>query len=230
MRFWSPPELCDILVSELLGSIVDNELSPECIDGAQRVMKTNAISIPESYTSFLAPLSSSSLYQKAKAYNDQKHLETPFVVYFRDVYIVSKPQPVWDFQHPNKIEMNPLGHSDFNIHNTRYSQKTFKILQDSVIHGMAAYFESVLYQDVIISINPETHSPDMTSWFPMYFPLKSPLFIPANSDIELHIWRLTDSRKVWYEWSAIALIDGQRIVSDSSAIHNKDGESSWIGL
>jgi len=29
----------DILVSELLGSFGDNELSPECLDGAQRFLK-----------------------------------------------------------------------------------------------------------------------------------------------------------------------------------------------
>lgn len=30
MRFWDAPQLADILVSELLGSFGDNELSPEC--------------------------------------------------------------------------------------------------------------------------------------------------------------------------------------------------------
>jgi protein arginine N-methyltransferase 5 len=38
MRSWQPPKLVDILISELLGSFGDNELSPECLDGAQRVM------------------------------------------------------------------------------------------------------------------------------------------------------------------------------------------------
>jgi protein arginine N-methyltransferase 5 len=37
MRDWQPAELCDIMVSELLGSLGDNELSPECLDGAQKV-------------------------------------------------------------------------------------------------------------------------------------------------------------------------------------------------
>lgn len=36
----------DILVSELLGSWGDNELSPECLDGAQRFLKEDGISIP----------------------------------------------------------------------------------------------------------------------------------------------------------------------------------------
>jgi len=39
MRQWSPPELADIIVSELLGSFGDNELSPECLDGAQHFLK-----------------------------------------------------------------------------------------------------------------------------------------------------------------------------------------------
>jgi len=39
MRTWQAPEQADILVSELLGSFGDNELSPECLDGAQKFLK-----------------------------------------------------------------------------------------------------------------------------------------------------------------------------------------------
>lgn len=39
MRQWVAPEKADILVSELLGSFGDNELSPECLDGVQRHLK-----------------------------------------------------------------------------------------------------------------------------------------------------------------------------------------------
>lgn len=39
MRSLEIPELVDILISELLGSFGDNELSPECLDGAQRFLK-----------------------------------------------------------------------------------------------------------------------------------------------------------------------------------------------
>jgi len=38
MRSWKPAKLVDILISELLGSFGDNELSPECLDGAQTVL------------------------------------------------------------------------------------------------------------------------------------------------------------------------------------------------
>ena len=39
MRVWQAPEKADIIVSELLGSFGDNELSPECLDGAQKFLK-----------------------------------------------------------------------------------------------------------------------------------------------------------------------------------------------
>lgn len=72
----------DILVSELLGSFGDNELSPECLDGAQRLLKADGISIPCSYTSFLAPVTTSKLYDAVKGYKDLEHYETPYVVKF----------------------------------------------------------------------------------------------------------------------------------------------------
>jgi len=43
MRDWKAPEKADIIVSELLGSFGDNELSPECLDGAQRFLKGDFI-------------------------------------------------------------------------------------------------------------------------------------------------------------------------------------------
>lgn len=50
MRAWESPVLADILVSELLGSFGDNELSPECLDGAQKYLRPGGISIPCKYT------------------------------------------------------------------------------------------------------------------------------------------------------------------------------------
>ena len=51
-----PREQADVLVSELLGSWGDNELSPECLDGAMSVMKAGGICIPCSYTSFIGEM------------------------------------------------------------------------------------------------------------------------------------------------------------------------------
>lgn len=69
MRYWQAPKKADILVSELLGSFGDNELSPECLDGAQRFLREDGISIPAAYTSFLQPVTTSKLWNDVKASN-----------------------------------------------------------------------------------------------------------------------------------------------------------------
>ena len=66
MRVWQPPALAHILVSELLGSFGDNELSPECLDGAQRLLAPHAISIPCQYTSYLQPITASKAWGDAR--------------------------------------------------------------------------------------------------------------------------------------------------------------------
>ena len=45
MRSFSPDERADIIVSELLGSFGDNELSPECLDGVMRCLNRKHSSI-----------------------------------------------------------------------------------------------------------------------------------------------------------------------------------------
>ncbi|KAJ3157323.1 hypothetical protein HDU89_002736 [Geranomyces variabilis] len=240
MRFWTAPEKCDILISELLGSFGDNELSPECLDGAQRFLKDDGISIPESYTAFISPMSSTKLHGEVTSYKDLEHVETPYVVKFRAVHELADPQPVWTFTHPDRrvggVVGMDLGSPNFNIHNTRYAARTFETATDSLMHGVAGYFEATLYKDVMISIHPKTHSPGMFSWFPIFFPLKTPLHLPVNSSVTIHFWRLCDARKVWYEWTAIPGGAGgdasqqQPIMGTASALHNIDGRSSWIGL
>ena len=66
MRAWQAPEPADVLVSELLGSFGDNELSPECLDGAQRFLTPGGISIPAASTSQLCPVTAAKLWNDAK--------------------------------------------------------------------------------------------------------------------------------------------------------------------
>ncbi|KAL8685158.1 MAG: hypothetical protein Q9218_007941, partial [Villophora microphyllina] len=79
-NFEQVPYGIDILVSELLGSFADNELSPECLDGATRLLSPNGISIPSSYTSFLTPIAAPKLHAdiSRRAENGEKGaVDTP---------------------------------------------------------------------------------------------------------------------------------------------------------
>lgn len=48
----------DILMSELLGSFGDNELSPECLNPTSKFLKKGGIFVPYSYTNYVVPISS----------------------------------------------------------------------------------------------------------------------------------------------------------------------------
>jgi protein arginine N-methyltransferase 5 len=117
MRAWRAPEPADVLVSELLGSFGDNELSPECLDGAQRFLRPGGVSIPAAYTSFLHPVTAHKLWNDARAYDDVEHFETPYVVKLFRVSPLAPPQPVFTFAHPN---LDPV------IDNTRAATLLFK--------------------------------------------------------------------------------------------------------
>lgn len=111
MRKWSPPHPVDIMVSELLGSWGDNELSPECLDGVQAGLDRECgVSIPCNYTSFLSPISSSKLWTTARN-QGAKALDIPYVVKMHSHFQVAPPQPVFFFAHPNR---------DAQIDNTRW--------------------------------------------------------------------------------------------------------------
>ncbi|XP_042468975.1 protein arginine N-methyltransferase 5-like [Zingiber officinale] len=215
MRCWNAPEKADILVSELLGSFGDNELSPECLDGAQRFLKPDGISIPSSYTSFLQPVTATKLYNDVKSHKDLAHFETAYVVKLHRVARLAPTLPVFTFTHPEYS----------NKGNERYKRLRFEIPLDTgsaVVHGFAGYFDAILYNDVHLGIEPSTVTPNMFSWFPIFFPLREPLYVPRGSTIEVHFWRRSGATKVWYEWCVTS--------PSTSPIHNSNGRSYWVGL
>ncbi|KAL5611956.1 hypothetical protein BROUX41_000477 [Berkeleyomyces rouxiae] len=251
----------DILVSELLGSFGDNELSPECLDGIQHVLsKPYGISIPHSYTAHLTPLSAPKLHQDIlhnKVPVEPHAFSTPYVVQLyshdfvcdRGVPGHARFQQTWEFLHPIPETTLALiearksggvigggggsmaGAAGANDHNYRQCHLVFVARNKGVVHGLGGYFESTLYQKqsgeptkVEISILPEQidkKSKDMISWFPIYFPLAKPIDFPADSEIEVFMWRQTNDSKVWYEWQVEAYTwigENQRIKIATSGL------------
>lgn len=216
MRIWNPPEKCDILVSELLGSFGDNELSPECLDGAQKYLKSDGISIPSSYTSFLSPVQSRKMHSEILSIRKNKdncNFQKPYVVQLNNVYTIAPAKSLFTFTHPR---------TNLKESNDRDGYLTFNISQDCVLHGLAGYFETVLYKDVNLSIVPETFSDGMFSWFPAYFPIIKPMFLYKGDELQINFWRCSDKYKVWYEWCITKPYQ--------SVIHNVNGEMYFMSL
>ncbi|KAK4662609.1 hypothetical protein QC763_605040 [Podospora pseudopauciseta] len=238
----STPCKVDILVTELLGSFGDNELSPECLDGIQNhLFQPSGMSIPHSYTAHLSPISTPRLFADIASRESDPHaFEIPYVVRlfqldFNAQKVPNHPrfQQAWEFVHPvgvNRADefaaeygfgrkyVTPgggamYGSNGTNEHNARRCHLTFVCPTRGVTHGLAGYFESTLYESqlegggegkrVEISILPDQidrKSKDMISWFPIFFPLKKPLYFPQDAELEVSMWRQTDDTKVWYEW------------------------------
>ncbi|KAI1762541.1 Skb1 methyltransferase [Hypoxylon sp. FL1150] len=247
----------DILVSELLGSFGDNELSPECLDGIQHVLAADhGLSIPASYTAHVSPIATPRIHAdvRQRAANgggeDRHAFDTPWVVRLFALDFVARRgvpdrprfQRAWEFAHPlpratlEAVEArraggvagggggSMAGAVGANDHNARHCHLTFVCRSRGVVHGLAGYFESVLYESstgagaeeggedggkVELSILPENidrKSKDMISWFPIFFPLKEPLYFPPDTELEVSMWRQTDDAKVWYEWMVEAFM------------------------
>ncbi|KAJ6252796.1 protein arginine n-methyltransferase 5 [Anaeramoeba flamelloides] len=221
MRVWNPPEKCDIMVSELLGSFGDNELSPECLDGAQKILKKGGISIPSEYNSFMCPISTPRLFNELfEKKNNLKGLETSYVVNFGKYKYLSNIQKVFTFTHPLPKESIKKD----NSHNDRFKSFNFVLKNDSLIHGFAGFFDAILYKDVKLSTNPIDHTPQMASWFPIYFPIQKPVFVKAGDNFKASMWRCTsnDLKRVFYEWTVTSPV--------ILPIHNVNGRSSSIDL
>jgi protein arginine N-methyltransferase 5 len=239
----TPIPKADILVSELLGSFGDNELSPECLDGAQALMKLPSdrevdarmrplsltgpgVSIPASYTSFLSPVMSSRLWNAVRSYKEDKWFETPFVVKLFQFMELAPPQAVFRFDHPNTAAMSADGAEgeEGDVDNRRFTRLRFTSNETALLHGFAGYFHCTLYRDVVMSIEPSTHSDGMFSWFPVFFPLRHPLMVSKGGVVELCMWRKVSetAHKVWYEWAVTQ--------PTTTAIHNAGGRSYFIGL
>ena len=205
MRDLSLPEKADILVSELLGSFGDNELSPECLDGAQKHLKDDGISIPSSSTSFVKPTMSSKIYNAIKMQERTSHLhsdkqmqypkhdELGYVIYMKNVYQIDDAQKLFEFEHPNR-STNP-------IDNTRCKTLRFTAKLDAMLHGFSGFFEAVLYKDIKMSILPETHSQGLASWFPMFFPITvrfiETFFVSINFNNFIFDYLEASTRKGW---------------------------------
>ena len=54
--------------------------------------------------------------------------------------------------------------------------------------------------------------------------LQDPLYLPSNSELQVSMWRLTNQRQVWYEWSAEAFLP----VAGSSSLRDREESQSMF--
>ncbi|EKF30997.1 arginine N-methyltransferase, type II, putative [Trypanosoma cruzi marinkellei] len=209
--------LCDLVVSELLGSFGDNELSPECIEGFYEDLRRyqtsmgippnpHMVSIPQEYTAWIAPLYSgrmeecladtavSGLTVLLPWCHDRRAaiFHSMFVTDLCRGVSLSTPQPCWTFQH--------LKGKDFQ--KEREALLTFRMNTAGRCSGFIGYFTAVLYASkstsgtdnvgnvcisTTLSTTPEERTPEMFSWFPCFFAVEPRAVLEVEADDRLQL-------------------------------------------
>lgn len=134
----------DMVVSEMLGSIGCNELSPEVLQSFQN---PNLIMIPQRYQSYLMPVYSPFL--------EKPPLYQPYLVNFA-MHNQGQWQKLFEFHHPSDPEFN----------------QSREIFNSQPINGFKGVFVSNLYKNVRIGNHPQMLKEEYCdSWWELVFPV-----------------------------------------------------------
>lgn len=125
---------------------------------------------------------------------------------------------------------------DDTVRFSQSSLNEFKMKHRGEIHGFIGFFTANLYNDVFLSTLPDDstvrlksnevtskfarqdedlqlikkcdHTPNMSSWSPIIFPLKQPLSFVDDSELSVLMSRIHSDteQKIWYEWSLESFI------------------------
>ncbi|GMF98310.1 unnamed protein product [[Candida] boidinii] len=230
-----------LIISELLGSFGCNELSPECIDSTTKFTDLkNCIFIPQSYSSYIAPVISPQLYKKISIFNDFSKFHNMYIpIYDQFQLLSSEAKKVWEFKHIPEIYSDfrsntsnrPTG--SLNFRNKRISKVNLTCKNKGTIHGLIGYFESTLYSNIKISNSPTNPNPNsLISWLPVFLPIEQPINVVNNQEISVLLKRDTDNSKVWYEWSIetfnfITIPKSKSLVRELSSTNNSIFEENF---
>ena len=288
-----------LLVSELLGSFGDNELSAECMDSACSWLVEGGVCIPERSVSFLVPVRNARVTGQLAAGGSDGH-EMPYVVqlYACERVVEEDGRPCFVFAHPvqsadrsvteqeekrRRTEAEEDGREERRVRrvrgntvasdsahesaylttvrtapppashtvthstlpfvppvssNNRHRTLHFTASASTALTGLAGYFTARLYRHIELSTYPPTHTPSLTSWFPLYFPLQSAVVVRAGDGVEVSVWRCVGEKRVWYEWCVDVYSGGRDASNDGSSgtwcggstLHNASGKAASIGL
>ena len=77
-----------------------------------------------------------------------------------------------------------LSASDLN----RFRYVNWTVDVASACHGFAGYFTAVLFGDKSISTLPDSHTKNLISWFPVFFPIRTQVMLKIGNDKTVLAW------------------------------------------
>lgn len=217
------PEKVDIIISEILGNLADNEDIVRILNDARlRFLKPKGIMLPASTQTYLVPVCSKKLHNQVQnkdiksisgTYNFEKLIGQrrdghPFNLYY-DAIIprsthLAKPQSVcaFNFDGSDNPEYRVMLH--------------FPIVRDGLFTGFKGYFTAHLSKSVSLNISGDDIDRKQTSdcLKHCYLPIKTPFQVKKKDIIALKYERLYPREKVnspfrqCYRWNGSVIRGG----------------------
>lgn len=192
------PERVDVILSEILGSLSDNEdMTPILNDARKRFLKRGGKMLPKSVKTYLVPISSKLTHDQVKnkrckgvnkKYNLQDlllklEIKNQFNIYYdaiipKETYL-SSPKILRQFNFIGK---------DCAVYNAK---SQYKITRGGLFTGFKGFFVAQLSDKVILDISSDdiAHRKTSDCWKHCYVPIENPFPVKVGDSITLHYSR-----------------------------------------
>lgn len=219
------PEKVDIVLSEILGNLGDNEdMTPILKDARKRFLANNGTFIPKQVQTYLVPVSSPKIHKQIKSkecrsistkYNLQELLnklgiKNQFDIYYDAIVPVSSY-----LAEPSLAKTFLFDGTD----EAEYKIKiTYKIKKAGLLTGIKGYFIANLSDDITLDISADDIAGRKTSdcWKHCYMPIENPTPVEPNDVLEINFSRAYPKEKSspfrqFYGWQGKVLRAGQMV-------------------
>ncbi len=229
------PEKVDLIVSEILGNLADNQdMTPILEDARKRFLKKDGKFIPYRVETFLVPIDSMKIYNQVKEgiyknmnsnYNlkelmDRFNVKNKFDLPFNSII----PQSTYLSAPENMIEFNFKGKDKAEY----ITKNVFTIMKDGIFTGFKGYFIAYLSPTSILDISPGEIKSGKTSdcWKNLYLPIEKPFKVKKGDKLYLDYERFypTDHKMDFvqgYSWSGRIERKGEIVYKFSQSLGNK---------
>lgn len=203
---------CDLVVSELLGCLGDDEFLPELTHAIRRLFLTDdGIVIPDHWTVYCAPIQSHDTYNyltMTSSSHDPQLQATYTMSLPEDCIFLTELLPVHNnnchckaiTEYKSRATSSVTPFMVWQHHCSRNKQPADQVAackrrkpdddQTSVIHGLIGYFVASLYKHMVsLDTRHSSHQRNAFHWECFYMPLRTPLLVAVGDQLEFEVSR-----------------------------------------
>lgn len=204
---------CDLVVSELLGCLGDDEFLPELTHAVHCLFLTNdGIVIPDHWTIYCAPIQSHDTYNYLTMMSSSSHdpqLQATYTMGLpEDCIFLTELLPIHNndchcealTEYKSRTTSSVTPFMVWQHHRSRNKQPADQVAvckrrkpdddQTSVIHGLIGYFVASLYKHMVsLDTRHSSHQRNAFHWECFYMPLRTPLLVAVGDQLEFEVSR-----------------------------------------